>query len=292
MRAPTLASLARFARLGGLGRLAGLAAAALAAESACVGTTGGETVTFTAAAAGPPDAVAGQPLAFTSPYGDAVWNVVLTKATLHVGALYLDQSLPVSGSQGTSCILPGTYVAQVLPSAVREGNAVTVGLDVDLLSPTPQSFAGSGQGTTIPPALAGQVWLTTGDVNSPDTTPILTIAGTAERDGTTMPFTGTITIGTNHEETGTEIAGGDPICKEHIVLIPTSVVVGTTGGLLVRIDPRLLFVNVDFSQLTKFSDTFGFTDDPGSPDYTQPSLNLYQNLHSSSAYSFSWSPSL
>jgi predicted small secreted protein len=103
--------------------------------AACVGTTGGDVVDFPVAAAGAADAVAGQPYELVTDRG---WHVVLTKATLHVGALYLGQSLPVSGAQNTSCILPGTYVAQV-----------TTGLDVDLLSPAPQRFPSLGHGTTL-----------------------------------------------------------------------------------------------------------------------------------------------
>src|ERR1019366_392978 len=105
-------------------RPAALASLIACACAACVGTTGGQLVTFPAAAAGPADAIAGEPLRFTTDRG---WTVVLSTATLHVGALYLDQSMPVSGSQGTNCVLPGTYVGQV-----------TAGLDVNLLSPAPQ----------------------------------------------------------------------------------------------------------------------------------------------------------
>src|SRR5579859_3049450 len=90
---------------------------------ACVGTTGGAIVDFPVAASGPPDAVAGQPLVFQGDFG---WTVTLTKAVLHVGALYLDQAAPISGAQDTNCILPGTYVAEV-----------TAGMDVDLLDPSP-----------------------------------------------------------------------------------------------------------------------------------------------------------
>jgi hypothetical protein len=244
---------------------------------ACVGTTGGQLVTFPAAAAGPADAIAGQPLAFTSDLG---WSVSLTKATLHIGAVYLNQSMPVSGSQGTNCILPGTYVAQV-----------TSGLDLDLLSPTPQPFPSPGQGTTIPPAIVAQVWLTTGDVNQPDQLPVLVVEGTAQKGSSSVPFQGKVTIGSARQSSG-KSAGGDPICKEHIVSpIPTTVAVDTSGGLLLRVDPRLLFVNVEFSQLAKLSNGSGyaFSDDPTSTDYTQPSRNLYSNLHSSGAlYSFSW----
>ena len=118
--------------------------------------------------------------------------------------------------------------------------------------------------------------------------------GTAVRGAMTIPFTGRITIASNRQTSGSAAAGGDSICKERIVSpIPTAVAVSATGGLLVRIDPRLLFVNVDFGQLTKVSDAFVFSDDPTSADYTQPSLNLYANLHSAGRlYTFSWDPDL
>jgi hypothetical protein len=268
-------------------RHAALAALGAILGASCVGTTGGELVSFRAAAAGPADARNGEPLQFTT---DGGWQVVLTKATLHIGALYLDQSIPVSGSQGTNCILPGTYVAQV-----------TSGRDVDLLSPDPQIFPSEGEGTTFPPALVGQVWLTGGDINaSVDATSILALVGTAAQSGTTLSFTANITIGANRQASGSSLAGASPICKERIVSpIPTSVVVGTTGGLLLRVDPRFLFLNVDFGQLTKASNAYSFSDDPNSANYTQPSRNLYQNLHSSGAfeqgaslYTFSWTASL
>src|SRR5207237_6508408 len=102
---------------------------------ACNGTTGEHLVTFTAGAAGPADATGG-PLAFTSGRGFAV---TLTKSRLHVGAIYLNQSRPVSGAQETNCVLPGTYVAEV-----------TSGMDVDLLSASPQIFPVLGDGTTLP----------------------------------------------------------------------------------------------------------------------------------------------
>ena len=254
-----------------------LAAATLALPgAACVGTTGGELLDFTAAAAGPADAGSGGPLAFTTYRG---WHVVLTQATLHVGAIYLDQSQPVSGSQGTNCTLPGTYVAQV-----------TSGLDVNLLSSEPALFPTQGQGTTIPPALVGQVWLTGGDINAAsDPTPILVIAGTAEdAGGDVIPFEGTITI--DAQATTGEAAGQDPVCKLRIVSVPTTVSVRTTGGLLLRIDPRLLFVNVDFSQLAPSGGSYVFSSDPSA---NQPSFNLNANLRSSGTlFTFSWDPDL
>ena len=173
-----------------------LAALSVGGATGCVGTTGGELVDFEAGAAGPRDAVAGEPLAFTTDRG---FDVALTRATLHVGAMYLDQAFPVSGAQSTSCILPGTYVAEV-----------TRGVDVDLLDPDPTAFPGGGQGTTLP-ARAGQVWLTHGDVNAavdPSDEPILDFAGTSTVGGEERDFTGTVTISSNRQ-TASELAGAE-----------------------------------------------------------------------------------
>jgi hypothetical protein len=254
-----------------------ITAAALAFSGvACVGTTGGELLSFPAAAAGPADAVTGQPLSFVTTRG---WHVTLTQATLHIGAMYLDQSQPVSGSQGANCILPSTYVAQV-----------TSGLDVDLLSPAAALFPTQGQGTTIPPALVGQVWLTGGDINAAtDPTPILVLAGTADdASGATFPFTSNITI--NAPATSGAAAGQDPVCAQRIVSVPVTLDVETSGGLLLRVDPRELFVNVDFSQLAPSGGGYAFSSDPTA---NQPSFNLYENLRSTAGlYAFSWSDQL
>src|SRR5262249_18292481 len=143
-------------------------------------------------------------------------------------------SLPVSGAQNTSCILPSTYVAQV-----------TTGTDVDLLSPTEQPFPIPGTGVTIP-ALAGQVWLTGVDVNNvDDATPILHVEGTTDQNGVSLAFSGTLTIGTNR---AANVTGSNPICKQRIVSpIPLAIEPRAGGRLLFTIDPRLLFVNVDFT---------------------------------------------
>ncbi len=248
---------------------------------ACVGTTGGEIVDFPAAVAGGEDATS--PLAFDeTTTGGHLWHVILTTATLHIGALYLDQALPVSGAGTTTCILPGTYTAQVLEP-----------IDVDLLSSAPQRFSSLGHGTTTP-SLAAQVWLTGGDVNAvSDATKILVVAGTARDDaGTDIPFEGTVTISTNRDSASTT-AGTSPPCKQRIVSpIATTTTVATTGGLLLRVDAKRLFANVDFSKLAPDASGFAFSDDPSSPDYTQPSINLWTNLHSAGTYAFSWSSGL
>lgn len=257
-------------------------ASALVAASllvSCVGTTGGEVIAFNAAASGPADAQPGQALEFVSDHG---WNVALTTAKLHIGGVYLNRSMPVSGAQNTSCILPDTYLGQV-----------TTGLDVDLLSPEPQPFPALGEGSTTPAAIVAQVWLTAARIDhQDDVTPILQIEGAAEKDGDRKPFTGTITIGTNRIQTSTDAtqAGAAPICKQRIVSpIPVFIQLQKTGSLLLRLDPRFLFTNVDFSALPAFGDGFGFTDDVTRKD--QPSLNLYNNLRAASAlYTFEWIP--
>jgi hypothetical protein len=245
--------------------------------ASCVGTTGGEVIEFRAAAAGPADAQAGRPLQFVSDHG---WNVVLSSATLHVGAIYLSRSKPVSGVGVTSCILPDTtYIAEV-----------TTGRDVDLLSPEPQPFPAPGACATSPPAIVGQVWLTNVQIDKPDDTkPILQLTGTAEKEGDSRPFQATITIGKNRTQTNTDAtqAGAYPICKERIVSpISTYITLKPSGSLLLRIDPRTFFVNVDFATLPPSGDGFAFSNEAQPND--QASINLYSQLKKGTPYSFEW----
>ena len=194
---------------------------------ACSGTTGGEVIAFRAAASG----------LVTWPRRSSRRTIAggrsATAATLHVGAIYLNQTVKVSGAQGTGCILPGTYVAQV-----------TTGRDVDLLSPEPQPFPALGEGNTLP-ALAGQVWLTGGPIDRvDDPTPILHVEGVAEAGGAVRPFSGTMTIGSNRDVTdGDSVqAGASLICNSRIVSpIRTSIALDPVGMLLVRVDPRLVY---------------------------------------------------
>jgi hypothetical protein len=247
----------------------------------CSGTTGSELVRFRAAAAGPSDAM-GAPLEFDNERG---FHVTLSSAELDVGALYLNQYLPVSGSQATNCILPGTYVGQV-----------TEALAVDLLSAELQYFPGLGEGTSLP-ALAGEVWFTRGDVNDPAIdVPALSIAGSAEKDGATFPFTGNISIGANRVVPSPDPAqpGSRPICKERIVSpIPVSIALGSMGTLVLRVDPRLFLAAVDFASLSPNPDdsqAYAFGDDPSAASgQNQASIRLYQALHAAGGpYGFEW----
>jgi hypothetical protein len=247
----------------------------------CTGTTGYELVSFYAVAEGPADAQPGY--TFTSDRG---FQVSLDAAVMHVGAMYLDTSLPTSGAAEGKCTLPGTYVGEVRPAQ---------GLDVDMLSRQEQLFPITGLGSTIPAAV-GQVWLSGPDVyDENDETVVLSIAGTATapNGGKSYPFSGDITIDKNRTvaSVGSALPGANPICEKRIV---TPIVVDFTiaqgGTLILHLDPKALVANVDFSALAQFSNdppSFGFTSD----DSNQASTNLFANLRSAGAvYRFEWRP--
>jgi hypothetical protein len=244
---------------------------------ACLGTTGFHRVAFHAAASGPPGVVGGGPLSFTSDRGFAV---TLSRATLHVGAAYLNESIPTSGSGDTTCFLPGQYVGEV-----------RAGVDVDLLSPALQPFGQAGEGTTQHAGVA-ELWLSGGDIDAPDDPAvILAVRGTVVLRGASVPFEANLTIGQNRAPVaaGNVLPGANPICKQRIVTpLLTDVTLAEGGTLVLVVDPRAFFVNVDFAALTPTAadpGTLGFLDT--SDD--QPSINLYQNLRAAGgAYRFEW----
>lgn len=250
-----------------------LLATLMSTLSGCVGTTGGDLLELEAAAAGPADA-SGSSLSFENGHG---YQVELTKARIFVGGLYLNQARPTSVSSDTSCTLAGIYVAEVL-----------TGREVDLLSPEPQVFPQRGFATSEH-ALTGEVWLTDGDVNqTASSTVVLSVAGSAERDGQLYPFEGQLTIGQNRviPPTDPALPGQHPICKQRIVTpVPLDMKLSARDRLLVRIDPRRMFGNVDFATLTEVDGTYEFADETG---VDQASDNLYAGLRrSSGVYNFS-----
>ncbi len=253
----------------------------VAAGTACIGTTGGEVVTFRAFAAGTSDAK--QDLTFTNGRG---WTITLTKARVRIGALYLNRSVPVSGGQERECFLPGVYVAQVLR-----------GIDVDVLSPELQPFPDPGRGTADP-AVTGEVWLTGGRIDDlDDRTKIAEVEGSAVRGPERLRFEGTITIGKNRLEKQTDPArpGANPLCAERIVTpIPVSITPQNGGALVVRVDPRGWFANVELGDLEPVSpesDLRRFVDE--SAANSQPSDNLYRGLRAASGvYGFEFVTSL
>ena len=241
------------------------AGAVLAVLASCIGSTGGELVEFDAFAAGPAHLVAGEPYEFENQRG---YQVTLTEASLHIGAVYLNRSVPTSVSQDTSCFLPGVYVAEV-PG----------GVDVNVLDPTPVPFSVPGSGTNDRAATA-EIWLTGGQIDAPtDPTVIARVAGTAVRGDEEFPFEGTITISSNRvEEPDPALPGADPICKQRIVTpIAVDIVAEDGGALVVRVDPAEWFQNVDFALLEETSEGSGeyrFRDD----GEDQPSRNLYSGI--------------
>jgi len=252
----------------------------------CVGTTGGELLELEAYAAGPLGAGAtGESLRFTTSRG---YDVELSMARLFVGGIYLNRSRPTSVSSDTSCTLAGTYVAEALS-----------GLDVDLLSAQPQRFPEVGFATSER-ALTGEVWLSRGDVNdASDKQPILRVAGLATRADATYPFQGTLSIAQNRVPPATDAAlpGAHPLCKQRVVSpIPVELTPSNGAPLLLRIDPRGMFANVEFATLDAAGspaldaagspEPYQFADTTGED---QASDNLYAGMRRSvGVYSFEW----
>jgi hypothetical protein len=241
----------------------------------CGGTTGSGLVQFSGAAAGPNDTTSSA-LTFTNAVGA---QVTLTRARLHLGAVYLNQSNPLSGAAAEPCISPGVYVAEVFGP-----------LDLDLLSPTLQPFPGVGEGTDTR-ALVAEVWLTGGDVNAiEDSTVILDAAGTALQNGETIPFRAAITIGSNRKPnvTNPALPSASPICHQRIVSpIHVDITPANRGTLELRVDPRPIFNLVDFSQVPQTTDPAGSV----IPDTSSgPGAALFRGLRSNSGvYAFIWS---
>jgi hypothetical protein len=251
----------------------------LVALLACTGTTGSELVTFDAYAAGPEDA-SGPGYSFVTGRG---YTVTLHRMRVLVGGLYLNRSVPISGGQSRSCFLPGIYVGEV-PSPLL----------VDVLDSRPQRFPGRGGGTRDL-ARTGEVWLTGARIDATrDPSVLLDVAGVALRDGVEQPFEARITISENRGPAVLDPArpGADPLCLKRIVSpIPVLLTPAQDGALLLRVDPRGMFANVDFSLLpppAQPGDPWRFDD----ADTDQPSTALFAGLRSADGvYRFTFLPS-
>jgi hypothetical protein len=245
----------------------------------CVDTTGSALVTFHAVASGPADAAAGV-LETDNGFG---FHVTITQATIHMGALYLNRTVPTPGAQDTACVLAGIYTAEV-----RGGR------DIDALSPEPQAFPVAGDGTADVSAVA-EIWLSGGDVNAAiDDTVVVRVAGVAERDGTTYPFAGQVTINANRTIPATDPAlpGAHPICKQRIITPIRVDLTPTEGGTLrVVVDPRPWFANIDFAEVAPDPAAPGSYVFPDTND-DQQSKNLFNGVRAASggAYAFTWEP--
>ncbi|HVW27856.1 MAG TPA: hypothetical protein VHC69_20965 [Polyangiaceae bacterium] len=241
----------------------------------CGGSTGSGLVTFDGTASGPSDANGG-PLSFTSGSGAAV---TLTKADLHLGAVYLNQSVPLSGAAAEPCISTGVYVAEIFGP-----------LDVDLLSSSPVRFPSAGEGTKTE-AKTAEVWLTSGDINATeDPTVTLDVEGSADQGGQTYPFTASVTIGSNRtpQVTNPAMPSASPICHKRIVSPIAIDITPTNGGTLaLAIDPRPMFNAVDFSKAMQVSEMPPAYQIPDTSD--APGGALFQGLTANfGVYSFTW----
>lgn len=244
--------------------LAAVAITTALVTASCLGSTGGDTFEFTGWVQGSGAS------SFVNSRG---YEISLTRAKLHVGAVYLNRARPTSVASGTTCTLTGVYVAE-LPG----------GADVDLLGAERAPFAVAGRSTSDH-AQTGEVWLFGADVDDPgDPTVILDVAGTATKDGVSLPFEGALTIGESRVDTPTNPAlpGAKPICKERVVSpIGVDIAPVEGGTLVLSVDPAAFFSNVDFATL----EGGVFRDDDGD----QASRALYAGLHASAgAYSFAW----
>ncbi|MCA9628970.1 MAG: hypothetical protein KC766_14925 [Myxococcales bacterium] len=246
---------------------------------ACAPSTGSGTLEFEAFAAGPAALSGDGTYAFDTVSG---YHVELNRANLRVGALYLNEQVPLPGAADRDCYLPGIYVAEV-----------NRGITVDTLSPTPQPFPDPGVALEER-ARTGEVWLLgeSTDIDAAeDPHVIFAAAGTATRGNESWPFDASLTIGSNRRISPTDPKkpGDNPICGERVVSpIPVDVRPEPGGALTLRIDPAAFFRDVQFDQLEQVSDDpplYRFRDVTDG----QPNINVYRGLHSTrSAYSFDW----
>jgi hypothetical protein len=218
-----------------------IALGALASSACGAGDSGGALFTFSAYASG--IAGVGANVEFDTGAG---FHVALSEARLHIGAAYLRLGQVNPGSANAGCVGETTYGLEV-PGPV----------DVDVLSSDPQMFSVPGA-ATAELDLSGELWLVDGDLNRvASTTAVASVAGLVTKGGAREPFAGSITIGQNRliPPANPAAPGGNPICKQRIIApIPASVRPSPGGHLLLQIDPRRWFGDVDFAALLPGSD--------------------------------------
>jgi hypothetical protein len=270
----------------------------LAAALSCNGTTGYDLVQFYAAGRGFSDAVKGQPYTF---FTGAGVRVTLTQASLHVGALYLTQSVPQAGGGPQPCSLPQTYEGAFVGEVRGEG-------DIDLLDPSVQQIPVVGDGSTIP-AVTGQVWLThdasisQGNLNGPDDMPILTLEGSFEdAAGGTHTFSAGITIDLARISgaPNSGLPGEIQICQQRIVSgIAVDLTLAQGGTLVLGVDAQPLFNGVSFTDLPTAASLVEdaasacLTGVPSERCFTNDANNvsstiLFTNLKTTGPFRFAW----
>jgi hypothetical protein len=212
---------------------------------ACNGTTGDQIITFPAYAAGASGA--GEPFSVNG------YRIQLTMAQMYIGAVYINEAPPGATFDTPVCTDPGIYAAQV-PG----------GLEVNLLSTTPQSWTSVQGSGTADLGLSWEMYLTDGDVNDPTnggpSTVDLQGAATRESDGKVFTFAATVTI--NQSNRGVPVndpsqPGLNPICKQRIIeLGGISLQLFAGGSLFMTVDPRGWFnLPIDFATLPSVADS-------------------------------------
>lgn len=275
------------------------AVAALAA-SACASATGGKRFEFQARAGGViPDGVrtdAG--FVFTNANG---WTITLDRASVTLGPVYLNVVAPLR--QETTGLL-GLFVKNAWAHGEGHlGSGRVVGevlgqVTFDALSPEPVAFPTSGS-VTQEDIRSAEIWFYPRPGVSPETTKIDTVAldvrGTAERDGTTVPFRGSLVLDdTWQPEQAAGTRGTQAITDIRQVRgVPAAFYPVEGGTLDVRIDVTRLFRGADFGNLAANpKDPDGTTrlvqSKTGSVTTDQVMTNLYQGLRATGSYTVRW----
>lgn len=213
----------------------------------CAAETGGARVSFTAVASSSvtPEEVDGVP-AFV--YTDAAsgWTVTLTRAEVAVGPLYLWSGKPtLTGMRqvpGIATAWAGAdeFLAGYLRGEVRSQVAF------DALSGEEVTIGG-GAGTAGE-SLTAELWLEppTGDIATLLGDATLQVAGTAEREGTVVPFAGSLLI----DDTVVDPESGQTASLVRRVRgIPLGGDLADGGVLRVGIDPTRWLAGADFADL-------------------------------------------
>ncbi|MDP3276071.1 MAG: hypothetical protein Q8Q09_12800 [Deltaproteobacteria bacterium] len=221
-----------------------LAALTFAAAMPACGNTGFERVHFRASVGGV--AHEGETLTFETRAG---WTVTLERARLAIGPIYFNTIVPLQ-SHATGDLHRG-WRSWFVPIASANGEShigqgrivgeITEQLEVDVLSPTLQTFSRDGIGLSEPVASV-ELWLY--NRASLDNA-VATVAGTARRGELVVPFVGQFAMDPADATTEQPL---DSLRRIRGIAAPMTLSEGASVTL--RVDLRPAFANADFSELT------------------------------------------
>ncbi len=242
------------------------------------GSTGGELVEFDVIAKGQATTTPTHEYRFTNDQG---WRISLSEASLQIGAVYLNEQMPLPGGPFDSCTKSGLYVGEM-----------TQALLVNALDPGAQRFPVKGQGLSIP-AHSAELWLKDDRtaLDAQGAAPSVHCHGTAQRHGHSIEFSARVSIGANRQLAQTEPnrPGANPVCRQRIVgPIAANFAPSSGGRLEITIDPAEWLRQTDFSTLPGYADGafLEFPDDAS----TQASDSLFRGIKNTSAsYHLEWS---